>query len=123
GQMNFFGHQAGNADAYYEPNSFGGPVEDPAFAEPPLRISGEAGRHPHQQQLDDYVQPRALHDSVLTEEERGRLYRNLAAAMEGADEAIVERALMHFDRISPDYGAGIRAARAALAQRHRHAAE
>nr|WP_111300932.1 catalase [Paracoccus saliphilus] len=123
GQMNFFGHRMENPDAYYEPNSFGGAVEDPAFAEPPLRISGEAGRYAHQQQLDDYAQPRALHDTVLTEDERGRLYKNLAAAMEGADEAIVQRALEHFDRISPAYGAGIRAARAELAHKHQHAAE
>ncbi|MFC0202485.1 catalase [Paracoccus rhizosphaerae] len=83
GKMNFFGHQSGSQNAYYEPNSFGGAVEDPSFAESPLKIAGEAGRHPHQQQIDDYAQPRALHDKVLSEDERGRLYKNLAAAMQG----------------------------------------
>lgn len=33
-----------NPDAYYEPNSFGGPFESPEFAEPPLKISGDADR-------------------------------------------------------------------------------
>ena len=37
--MRFFGNDTGNPDAYYEPNSFGGPVEDPSVEEPPLRIS------------------------------------------------------------------------------------
>jgi hypothetical protein len=42
--------------------------------------------------------------------------------MEGADEDVLERVLVHFERISPAYAAGIRAARAEKAV-HRHAAE
>ena len=122
GQMNFFGQVTGSGDAYYEPNSRGGAVEDPSFAEPPLRLSGVAARQPHRQLIDDYEQPRALHDRVLNDDERARLYRNLAAAMEGADEDVLERVLVHFERISPAYAAGIRAARAEKAA-HRHAAE
>ena len=114
--MNFFGQATGSTDAYYEPNSRGGAVEDPSFAEPPLRLSGVAARQPHRQLIDDYEQPRALHDRVLNDEERARLYKNIAAAMEGADEDVIERALVHFDRISPAYGAGIRAARAQKAR-------
>ena len=34
-------------DAFYEPNSFGGPVEAPAAKEPPLRISGDADHYNH----------------------------------------------------------------------------
>ncbi|MDO5657160.1 MAG: catalase [Paracoccus sp. (in: a-proteobacteria)] len=117
GAMNFFGHMNDNPDAYYEPNTMGGPVEDPSFAEPPLKISGMAGRHEHQQQVDDYTQPRALHDDVLNDEERDRLYKNTAAAMDGADERVIEHVLTHYDRISPAYGAGIRAARKALAEK------
>src|SRR5258708_16050514 len=33
-----------NPDAYYEPNSFNGPVQDERFREPPLKISGDADR-------------------------------------------------------------------------------
>ena len=44
-------------DAYYEPNSFGGPVQDSAFAEPPLRIKGDAERYNHRDGNDDYKQP------------------------------------------------------------------
>ena len=32
-------------DAFDEPNSFGGPVENKSFAEPPLKISGDADRY------------------------------------------------------------------------------
>ena len=43
--------------AYYEPNSFGGPVQDARFAEPPLKISGDADRYNHRAGNDDYTQP------------------------------------------------------------------
>ncbi|GGH60744.1 catalase [Frigidibacter albus] len=113
GNMNFIGLRSGAGDAYYEPNSMGGVAEDPTVAEPPLALSGMAARQPHQQQIDDYTQPRALHDEVLSEAERGRLYGNIAASMDGVPAGIIERALMHFERISPAYAAGIRAALAA----------
>ncbi|MBC7138927.1 MAG: catalase [Defluviimonas sp.] len=110
GSMNFIGPRSGAADAFYEPNSVGGATEDPTVAEPPLTLSGVAARQPHEQQIDDYTQPRALHDRVLTDAERARLYANIAASMAGVPEGIVERALMQFERISPAYAAGIRAA-------------
>jgi catalase len=114
GPMNFFGHRSGATDAYYEPNSFGGATEDRSVHEPPLRISGDADRYDHRAGNDDYSQPRALHD-LMTPEARARLYRNTAEAMQGVPDAIIERALGHYDRISRAYGDGIRAARAELA--------
>ncbi|PTE22304.1 catalase [Cereibacter changlensis JA139] len=116
GNMNFFGQKTGAVDAYYEPNSVAGAAkEDPTVAEPPLRISGDAARYNHRIGNDDYSQPRALHDKVLSAEGRARLYSNIAEAMQGVPEEIVNRALGHFDQISKAYGDGIRAARAALA--------
>ena len=38
GAMRFFQNDTGNPDAYYEPNSMGGPTQDPSFAEPPLHL-------------------------------------------------------------------------------------
>ena len=121
GLMNFFGHSAGSPDAFYEPNSFGGPVQDEAAAEPPLRISGDAARYNHRVGNDDYSQPRALHD-LMTQEQRARLYSNTAEAMQGVPQEIVDRALGHYDKINPAYGNGIRSALANLAG-HREAAE
>ncbi|MFN3938754.1 MAG: catalase, partial [Gemmobacter sp.] len=116
GQMNFFGHMSGNSDAYYEPNSVpGAAAEDPSVAEPPLRISGDAARWNHRDGNDDYSQPRALHDRVMNDEQRQRLYMNTAESMQGVPQEIIDRALMHYDRISKAYGDGIRAALAQLA--------
>ncbi|MDD8023076.1 MAG: catalase [Paracoccaceae bacterium] len=110
GNMNFVGQVTGATDAYYEPNSMGGAVEDASVAEPPLALEGMAARQAHVQQIDDYAQPRALHDAVLNDAERARLYANIAASMKGVPQHIIDRALGHFDAISPAYGAGIRAA-------------
>jgi catalase len=106
GAMRFFANNP-NPDAYYEPNSFGGPVANPEAKEPPLRISGDADRYDHREGNDDYGQPRALW-SLLTEDERGRLHANIAAAMQGVPDFIVERQLAHFDKVHPGYGAGVR---------------
>lgn len=113
GQMNFTGQQTGATDAYYEPNTMGGATEDPSVAEPPLRISGDAARYNHRDGNDDYGQPRALHD-LMSDDERTRLYSNTAASMVGVDAIILDRALDHYELISPAYAAGIRAALAAL---------
>src|SRR6201988_2352404 len=43
-------------DAYYEPNSFNGPAQDPSFKEPPLKLSGTADRYSHREGNDDYRQ-------------------------------------------------------------------
>ena len=113
GAMNFFGHKHGPDDAYYEPNSFGGPAQDPTVAEPPLAIEGAADRHDHREGNDDYAQPRALH-ALMDADQRARLYANTAEAMAGVPDEIIDRVLVHYDRIDPAYGDGIRRARAAL---------
>jgi catalase len=109
GSMRFFRNDTGNPDAFYEPNSFGGPVEDPSVAEPPLRISGDAARYDHRLGNDDFSQPRALF-RLFGEGQKQRLFGNIAEAMQGVPKEIVERQLALFDRVDPAYGAGVRAA-------------
>ena len=58
GAMRFFPQMTGNTDAYYEPNSFNGAAEDAKYAEPPLKISGDAERYSHRIGNDDFSQPR-----------------------------------------------------------------
>ena len=96
-------------DAYYEPNSFDGPAERPDVKEPPLGISGDADRYSHREGNDDYSQPRALF-RLFDDGQKQRLFSNIAAAMAGVPDFIVERQLGHFDKIDPAYGAGVRAA-------------
>lgn len=45
---------------------------------------------------------------MLNEEERGRLVRNIAGHLMGAQEFLQERAIKNFSQADPEYGAGIR---------------
>lgn len=114
GQMRFFDNFP-NADAYYEPNSFDGPVQDPESVEPPLKISGDADRYNHRKGNDDYSQPRALFN-LFDKDQKARLFSNIAESMTGVSKQIIERQLTHFEKIHPDYAAGVREALSRSAQ-------
>jgi len=97
-----------NPDAFYEPNSFAGPVQDDAMREPPLKISGNADRYNHRDGNDDYKQPGALF-RLMTPEQKDQLFHNIKAAMDGVPLDIVKRQLVHFYRADPEYGIGVAA--------------
>nr|WP_314379955.1 catalase [uncultured Campylobacter sp.] len=96
--------------AYYEPNSFGGAKEDRALLEPDISIEGAMQRYDHRAEDQDYYsQPRALFE-LMSDEQKSQLFSNIADSMEGVSEAIKERAIGHFEKISADYVNGVRAA-------------
>jgi catalase len=105
-----------NPDAYYEPNSFKGPVESPEFAEPPLKISGDANRYNHRVGNDDYGQPRALFN-LFDAGQKSRLFSNITESMQGMPDFIIERQLGHFETVHANCAAGVRAALAEQAQK------
>lgn len=109
GPMRFFQNDTGNPDAYYEPNSFSGPAQDPSVAEPPLRISGDADRYDHREGNDDFSQPRALF-RLFDDGQKARLFSNIAEAMQGVPQDIIERQLALCDQVDAAYGAGVRTA-------------
>src|SRR6266436_5474494 len=93
-------------DAYYEPNTFGGPVQDKRFGEPPLRIFGDADRYNHRDGNDDYTQPGNLF-RLMTPDQQQRLFKNIATAMVGVPEEIIQRQLRHFHKAEPRYAEGV----------------
>jgi catalase len=107
GPMRFFPPKTGNVDAFYEPNSFDGAVQDERYAEPPLKISGNAERYNHRDGNDDYKQVTALFN-LFDDGQRKRLFVNVAEAMWGVPKEITERQLGHFKKVHPDYEAGVR---------------
>jgi catalase len=110
GNMNHFGLRSGNPDAYYEPNTIpGSPAEVPSAKEPPLRIDGSMSRFNHRDGNDDYGQVTALFN-LFDVGQKSRLYSNIAAVMQGVPGAIIERQLVHFKAVHPEYEAGVRAA-------------
>ena len=98
GAMRFDGN-SGDA-VHYEPNSFGGPVEDPRFKEPPLPISGAADRYDHRAGNDDYSQVGALF-RLMSREQQQQLFDNIAAAMRGVPKTIQLRQIGHFTKADP----------------------
>jgi len=106
GLMRFFEPTTGNPDAFYEPNSFNGRVEDPRFVEPPLRLAGDATRYNHREGNDDYRQPGDLF-RLIGKEAQQRLVNNVAGAMQGVPREIVERQLGHFAKADPKYAEGV----------------
>ena len=109
GDMRFFDNNEKNPDAYYEPNSFDGPAEDRSYVEPPLKVSGEAYRHDHRKGNDDFGQPGALF-ALFDDGQRQRLFSNIAEAMAGVPKEIADRQLALFDKVDPEYGAGVKKA-------------
>jgi catalase len=110
GQMIFDVPKA--TDAYYEPNSFNGPKQNPILAEPPLKISGDANRYNHRDGNDDYTQPGNLF-RLMSDSQKKQLFQNIAEAMHGVPAYIVERQLGHFAKADPAYAEGVRQAIAA----------
>lgn len=107
GAMRFDGNAGGAVN--YEPNSAGGPVEDPRFKEPPLKISGDADRYDHREGNDDFTQAGNLY-RLMPEDERARLHKAIAGAMEGVPQEIIDRQLAHFEKADPAYADGVRKA-------------
>jgi len=113
GSMRFFSQKTGALDAYYEPNSMNGATEDNSFIEPPLKISGDAARYDHRKGNDDFTQPRNLFN-LFNQEQKQRLFSNIAAAMQGVPGNIVDRQLQLFAKIDLAYSDGVRSALAAV---------
>lgn len=109
GSMRFFDNFHENPDAYYEPNSFNGPVEDKQYVEPPFPVTGDGYRYNHRENNDDFVQPRALFN-LFDDGQKERLFGNIGRAMTGVPDEIVDRQLALFDKVDPAYGAGVRKA-------------
>lgn len=102
GVMRFDGNGSGAAN--YEPNSFGGPVDNRSLIEPPLELSGAAYTYDNRLLDDDYyTQPGDLY-RLLPEDEKERLASNVAESMEGVPDEIKVRAITHFYKADKDCG-------------------
>ena len=88
----------------YEPNTQGGPVQDPSAAWHKDTVSGQIGRHQYVHPNSHYEQPRTLWRKVFSETDREHLIQNLGGALKGAKREIQEGFLVHIHRIDPEYG-------------------
>ncbi len=91
----------GGAAVNYEPNSFGGPVEDRSLLEPPLALHGAADAYP--QDKNYYKQPGDLY-RLMPEDEKRRFACNVIDAMDGVPDEIRIRAIARFFQADPRCG-------------------
>jgi catalase len=91
----------------YEPNSFGGPTEDPSYHEPPLKISGDADHYEQERGVDDdYIQPGDLYRLMSPDQQEG-LIENIAGSLKKVPKEIQEKMVSHFRRADQAYGDGV----------------
>lgn len=95
--------------AFYEPNSFDGPVEDKSYLEPDLAVGDIAKRYDHRVGNDDFYQPRALF-LLMNSSQKEQLFSNIKDAMAGVPRDIVDRQIALFEKVHPDYAAGVKKA-------------
>ena len=95
--------------AFYEPNSFDGPVEDASYLEPDLAVGDIAKRYDHRVGNDDFSQPRALF-LLMSNSQKEQLFSNIKDAMAGVPRDIVDRQIALFEKVHPDYAAGVKKA-------------
>ncbi len=112
GGMRVDGNLGGNVN--YEPNRFGAFAQDRNAIEPPL-AAGNVDHYNHREDDDYYSQPAALF-RIFDDAQRGRLFANIARAIEGVPADIVARQVEHFRKIDPAYAEGVIAAIEALAK-------
>ncbi len=101
GAMRFDGN-AGK-EVNYEPNSFGGPQEDPRYRQPPLAIEGAVDRYDQRPDSDDFIQAGDLY-RLMSSAEQQRLIDNIVGSMVSVSEEIQRRQIEHFTRADPEYG-------------------
>jgi len=98
----------GGALPNYEPNSFGGPKQDPKYTERMTTYStGTVGRFDHREHDGDYyTQPGQLF-RLMDQGEQDRLCANIAGGLSQVEKRIRDLQISHFEKCDPAYGAGV----------------
>ena len=104
GAMRFDDNGGGTVN--YEPNSFDGPRETPIYNEPSFQVTGDVNRYDHRDGNDDFGQAGKLF-RLMNDEQKSQLFSNIAEAMQGVPEFIIERQLEHFYRADQKYCEGV----------------
>jgi catalase len=98
----------GGASPNYEPNSFGGPTQDPKYVERPTTYAtSTVGRFSHREHDGDYyTQPGNLF-RLMKPDAQQRLCGNIAASLGNVEKRIQDLQINHFYKCDPKYGEGI----------------
>jgi catalase len=100
------------SDPVYAPNSYSGPAADPQRYGELFRpqVSGQLMRSPYtpHREDDDFVQPRALYQRVLSETDREHLVTNIVAHVKkGVTDEVKTRVIEYWRKVDGDLGARV----------------
>ena len=109
GQMRFDGNYGDLPN--YEPNSFGGPKENPQFRDRPYKVPSENGhtvvaRYDHRENNDDYTQAGDLW-RLFPDGEKERTSKAIAQSLGQTPLRIQKLQLSHFKKADPEFAARI----------------
>lgn len=87
----------------YFPNSFGGPMTDPTYLEPTIKIDGDAKRYDTSDD-DNFSQVGIYWRENMDDAERDRTAKNIASHLVNAVDFLRFRAIENFKKCDPEYG-------------------
>ncbi|MBT2736318.1 catalase KatA [Bacillus sp. ISL-7] len=93
----------GGGSVYYEPNSFGGPKEEPEHKQTAFQVNGLAEPVAYDQN-DHYTQAGDLY-RLMSAEEQARLIETVVGALKPVERDDIKlRQIQHFYKADPEYG-------------------
>ncbi|WP_342470643.1 catalase [Ureibacillus sp. FSL K6-3587] len=105
GAMRFDGNLGSTLS--YEPNSYGEWQHNPDLKEPPLALEGDADIYDFREDDDNYFEQPGKLFRLMSADEQQRLFENTARNMEGVEEFIKRRHILHCYLADPAYGEGV----------------
>jgi catalase len=105
GQMRVDGNHGGTLG--YEPNSYGEWQEQPAFAEPALKLEGAADRWNFREDDDDYYTQPGLLFRLMSPAQKKALFENTARAIADASMEVKVRHIGNCLKADRAYGRGV----------------
>jgi catalase len=101
------GDNGGNSPNY-EPNSFGGPKENPRYTERKVTLdSAVVGRWDHREHDGDYYSQAGNLFRLLPADAQQRLFSNIASTLGEVEQRIQDLQINHFYKCDPKYGEGV----------------
>jgi catalase len=101
------GDNGGNSPNY-EPNSFGGPQQNPRYTERKVTLdSAVVGRWDHREHDGDYFTQAGNLFRLMPADAQQRLFGNIASTLGQVEQRIQDLQISHFYKCDPKYGEGV----------------
>lgn len=96
----------GSAITYY-PNSYGALHGQPEYKDPALQLDGPADIYDFREDDNNYFEQPGKLFNLMNDDQKQQLFNNTAAEMNGVEDFIKERHIIHCHKADPAYGEGV----------------